>query len=344
MKKKKLLIIIVVLLMLITSFFVLTKKPKIKYKKLKELNYNVTYKQAFPDENLRRGVLLCIMRNKCDGIIFTSYYYNYSTEGYDAGSLLSHTPTITVDDLKVKEEEQLSKVDLDKIQDLLSLSAKENVANLQGIEYLINLKRILIKGVTQENIDLSDFNNLTYVSMYEGEIKNITFPANTFEYIWLYNNKITDITIPSALKVKTLYLNDNLLPSITLPEGVETVYLNDNKLTSLVVPASVKTLEAKENNIENITLHEGIEELNLNDNKISNITLPASIKKVVLSKNKISNIDLSTSINIQTLSLSENPIRSIDISNLINLTDLNLIDTKLENAIDLKNNINLIIF
>ena len=344
MKKKKLLIIIVVLLMLITSFFVLTKKPKIKYKKLKELNYNVTYKQAFPDENLRRGVLLCIMRNKCDGIIFTSYYYNYSTEGYDAGSLLSHTPTITVDDLKVKEEEQLSKVDLDKIQDLLSLSAKENVANLQGIEYLINLKRILIKGVTQENIDLSDFNNLTYVSMYEGEIKNITFPANTFEYIWLYNNKITDITIPSALKVKTLYLNDNLLPSITLPEGVETVYLNDNKLTSLVVPASVKTLEAKENNIENITLHEGIEELNLNDNKISNITLPASIKKVVLSKNKISNIDLSTSINIQTLSLSENPIRSIDISNLINLTDLNLIDTKLENAIDLKNNINLRIF
>ena len=313
MKKKKLLIVILVLLMLITSFFVLTKKPKIKYKKLKELNYNVTYKQAFPDENLRRGVLICIMRNKCDGSISITdyYYYNSSTEGYDAGSLLSKTPTITVDDLKAKEEEQLSKVDLDKIQDLLSLSAKENVANLQGIEYLINLKRIYIKGVTQENIDLSNFNNLIYLVMYKGEIKNITLPANTFEYIWLSNNKITDITIPSALKVKKLYLNDNLLTSVTLPEGTETVYLNKNKLTSLVVPASVKKLEAQENNIENITLPEGIEELNLNDNKISNITLPASIKKVVLSKNKISNIDLSTSINIETLSLSENPLRSM---------------------------------
>ena len=283
--KKKLLIIVLVLLMLITSFFVLTKKPKIKYKKLKELNYNVTYKQAFPDENLRRGVVLCIMRNKCDGSRYLFDYYNRTNEGYDAGSLLSETPTITVDDLKVKEEEQLSKVDLDKIQDLLSLSAKENVANLQGIEYLINLKIIYIKGVTQENIDLSNFNNLNYLVMYKGEIKNITLPANIFEYINLGDNKITDITFPTNIKIKQLYLNNNLLTNITIPEGLETVYLN---------------------------------------------------------KNKISNIDLSTSINIQTLSLSENPLRSIDISNLINLTVLNLIDTKLENAVDFKNNVNLV--
>ena len=153
-------------------------------KKLKELNYNVTYKEAFPDENLRRGVLLCIMRNKCDGSISISDYYNYSTYEHDAGSLLSKTPTITVDDLKVKEEEQLSKVDLDKIQDLLSLSAKENVTNLEGIEYLINLKRIYLKSVTQENIDLSDFNNLTYLNMNTGEIKNITLPANIFKNIF----------------------------------------------------------------------------------------------------------------------------------------------------------------
>ena len=150
MKKKKLLIVILVLLMLITSFFVLTKKPKIKYKKLKELNYNVTYKEAFPDENLRRGVLLCIMRNKCDGSRNLSYYYNRTNDDYDAGSLFSETPTIIEDDLKSKEEEQLSKIDLDKIQDLLSLSSKKSVTTLQGIEYLINLKRICLRAVTQK--------------------------------------------------------------------------------------------------------------------------------------------------------------------------------------------------
>ena len=89
--KKKLLIIVLVLLMLITSFFVLTKKPKIKYKKLKELNYNVTYKEAFPDENLRRSVVLCIMRDKCNDINYS--YLKYNSGNYDTSNFLND-PTL----------------------------------------------------------------------------------------------------------------------------------------------------------------------------------------------------------------------------------------------------------
>ena len=307
MKKKKLLIVVVVLLMLITSFFVLTKKPKIKYKKLKELNYNVTYKQAFPDENLRRGVLLCIMRNKCDGSRNLSYYYNRTNDYYDAGSLFSETPTIIEDDLKSKEEEQLSKIDLDKIQDLLSLSSKKSVTTLQGIEYLINLKRICLRAVTQENIDLSDFNNLTYVIMNKGEIKNIIFPANIFEYMYLSDNKISDITFPTNIKTSSLYLDNNLLTNITIPEGPETVYLNNNKLTSI-------------NNIS------------------------STVKRLELNNNLLTNIDFKNNLNIETLKLNNNPLKKIDITKLSKLSALSLLDTKLEDSIDLKNNENLRIF
>ena len=342
--KKKLLIIVLVLLMLITSFFVLTKKPKIKYKKLKELNYNLTYKQAFPDENLRRGVVLCIMRNKCDGSIDMNYYINSAHNAYEAGSLFSKTPIITEDDLKVKEEEQLSKVDLDKIQDLLSLSSKKSVTTLQGIEYLINLKKIYLKAVTQENIDLSDFNNLTYVTMHTGEIKNITFPANIFEKIYLGDNKITDITFPTNIKINQLYLDNNLLTNITIPEGTKFVYLINNKLTNLVIPSGVKTLSAGTNNIENITLSEGIEYLYLSNNKISNITLPISVKEVSLSKNNITNINLQNSLNIETLYLNENPLKKIDVTKLSKLKSLSLLDTNIENSIDFKNNENLLLF
>ena len=324
--KKKLLIIVLVLLMLITSFFVLTKKPNIKHKKLKELNYNLTYKQAFPDENLRRGVVLCIMRNKCDGSIDMNYYINSAHDAYEAGSLFSKTPTITEDDLKLKEEEQLSKVDLDKIQDLLSLSAKENVTALQGIEYLINLKRIYLKRVTQENIDLSDFNNLTFVTMHTGEIKNITFPANIFEKIYLGDNKITDITFPSNIKIKQLYLDNNLLTNITIPEGVENVGLSNNKLTNLVIPSSVKTLYARNNNIFN------------------DIIVPNGVEELSLSSNKITNINLQNSLNIEILELNENPLKKIDVTKLSKLSSLNLLDTKLENSIDLKNNGDLRLF
>ena len=305
--KKKLLIIVLVLLMLITSFFVLTKKPKIKYKKLKELNYNVTYKQAFPDENLRRGVLLCIMRNKCDGSRNLSYYYNRTNDDYDAGSLFSETPTIIEDDLKSKEEEQLSKIDLDKIQDLLSLSSKKSVTTLQGIEYLINLKRICLRAVTQENIDLSDFNNLTYVIMNKGEIKNIIFPANIFEYMYLSDNKISDITFPTNIKTSSLYLDNNLLTNITIPEGPETVYLNNNKLTSI-------------NNIS------------------------STVKRLELNNNLLTNIDFKNNLNIETLKLNNNPLKKIDITKLSKLSALSLLDTKLEDSIDLKNNENLRIF
>ena len=365
--KKKLLIVILVLLMLITSFFVLTKKPKIKYKKLKELNYNVTYKQAFPDENLRRGVVLCIMRDKCDGSRDISYYINNTRDGYNADSLFSETPTITEDDLKIKEEEQLSKVDLDKIQDLLSLSAKENVTTLQGIEYLINLKRIYLKGVTQENIDLSDFNNLTYLVMSKGEIKNINLPANVFEYLYLPYNKITDITFPSNIKindlslinnlltnitipegsknvylnnnkitsinisttVKTLYLNDNLLTNITIPEGVENVYLSNNKLTNLVIPSSVKTLYARNNNIFNdIIVPNGVEELFLSSNKITNIILSESLKKIDLYGNKISNINLTESL--KEVFLSKNNITNINLQNSLNIETLTLNENPLK--------------
>ena len=365
--KKKLLIVILLLLMLITSFFVLTKKPNIKNKKLKELNYNVTYKQAFPDENLRRGVVLCIMRNKCDGSRDISYYINNTRDGYNADSLFSETPTITEDDLKIKEEEQLSKVDLDKIQDLLSLSAKENVTTLQGIEYLINLKRIYLKGVTQENIDLSDFNNLTYLVMSKGEIKNINLPANVFEYLYLPYNKITDITFPSNIKindlslinnlltnitipegsknvylnnnkitsinisttVKTLYLNDNLLTNITIPEGVEIVYLNNNKLTNLVIPSSVKTLYARNNNIFNdIIVPNGVEELFLSSNKITNIILSESLKKIDLYGNKISNINLTESL--KEVFLSKNNITNINLQNSLNIETLTLNENPLK--------------
>ena len=338
MKKKKLLVVVLLLLVLITSFLLITRKTNPKNKKLKELNYNVTYKQAFPDENLRRGVLLCIMRNKCDGSISISDYYNYSTYEHDAGSLLSKTPTITVDDLKVKEEEQLSKVDLDKIQDLLSLSAKENVTNLEGIEYLINLKRIYLKSVTQENIDLSDFNNLTYLNMNTGEIKNITLPANIFKNIYLSNNKITDITFPTNIKIDYLYLSNNLLTNITLPSDIKIADLEYNKIENVTLRGPIENLTLEKNNISHIDLVEGIKSLNLNKNKITEINLPSTLKRLDMYDNKLTHIELPNDIRL--VDLSSNKIINIDVRNKTNLVNLNLLGNFLED-IDISKNINL---
>ena len=236
MKKKKLLIIVLVLLMLITSFFVLTKKPKIKYKKLKELNYNVTYKQAFPDENLRRGVLLCIMRNKCDatqannsiyeysnykkywGILSFREYY-WSTKAY---STSNYGTVITDQELETKENETISKVDLDKLQVLLANDYEKDVNSLQGIEYLPNLKIILISKIKQKNIDLS----------YNRELKNLYLEYQIDKINLEQNIKLKEIMVRLSKESKNL--NFSHLTNLEIIES------GHSEIENIILPSSIK--------------------------------------------------------------------------------------------------------
>ena len=345
MKKKKLLIIVVVLLMLITSFFVLIKKPKIKYKKLKELNYNVTYKQAFPDENLRRSVLLCIMRNKCgdknanDSIYKYDTYGNYcnspsyqkiycSTKAY---STSSYGTVITDQELETKENEIISKVDLDKLQLLLANDYEKDVNSLQGIEYLPNLKIILIYKIKQKNIDLSynrelqklyletqiDKINLEQniklkeiILSLSKESKNLNFSHLTnLETFISGHSEIENIILPSS--IKKISLEWNKISSITLPNGIESVNLNGNKIKNLVIPSSVKYLNFNLSDITSIDLPEGIVSVDVSCNKLTSLNVPSSVKYLYAYSNKISNIILPNGI--KNVSLNDNKLESIDL-------------------------------
>ena len=199
MKKKKLIVIVLFLLVLITSFLLFILKQNTKNKKLKELNYNVTYKEAFPDENLRRGVLLCIMRNKCgateaNSSIFKNYYYHlHSGEPYYEKNYFStkdyitsnYGTPITESDFITKENETISKVDLERLEVLLTNDYKENINSLQGIEYLSNIKVAVLPHVRQENIDFSYNKELVRLFLNDGEwngiciLKTVNLDQNT---------------------------------------------------------------------------------------------------------------------------------------------------------------------
>ena len=132
MKSKKKLFLILLGIILVISFLFIILKPNTKNKKLKELNYNVTYKEAFPDENLRRGVVLCIMKNKCGEDFYNSGKYDYKKFKYpdymDCKSIEcikwseyynSSAMDFSSIDLESKEQEIISKEDLEKIQVLI---------------------------------------------------------------------------------------------------------------------------------------------------------------------------------------------------------------------------------
>ena len=345
MKKKKLLIIVVVLLMLITSFFVLTKKPKIKYKKLKELNYNLTYKQAFPDENLRRGVLLCIMRNKCGATDANNSIYKYDNYGNycnspsyqkiycstKAYSTSSYGTVITDQELETKENEIISKVDLDKLQLLLANDYEKDVNSLQGIEYLPNLKIILIYKIKQKNIDLSynrelqklyletqiDKINLEQniklkeiILRLSKESKNLNFSHLTnLETFISGHSEIENIILPSS--IKKISLEWNKISSIALPNGIESVNLNGNKIKNIVIPSSVKYLNFNFSDITSIDLPEGIVSVDVSYNKLTSLNVPSSVKYLYAYSNKISNIILPNGI--KGVDLSENKLTNIDL-------------------------------
>ena len=353
MKKKKYLIVILLLVLLVTSFLLISRKPNTKNKKLKELNYNVTYKEAFPDENLRRGVLLCIMRNKCGATEANSsnygvFYYTYADNEYRTNNIYTtkdyvksnYGTAITESDLIAKENETISKVDLDRLEVLLTNDYRKNVNSLQGIEYLSNIKVAVLPSVEQENVDFS-YNKellklfLNWEKRYSGGtsiIKTVNLDQNTklkellitffneeknlnysfltnLESLYISYSSLKNIVLPNS--IKSINLSANKIANINLPNGIIGVDLSYNKIENIVIPNTVKKLDLNGNNLTHIDLPEGIETVDLEYNKLTNIVVPNSVRHLWAEKNKIENITLGSGI--RDLNLRENNLTHIDL-------------------------------
>ena len=309
MKKKKYLIVILLLVLLVTSFLLISRKPNTKNKKLKELNYNVTYKEAFPDENLRRGVLLCVMRDKCNDLGDYTFlkkneniiFLDVGVQFYDNSNFLTDSrlgPVITEAELEAKENEQISKIALEKLQILVSNNMEKEITSLQGIEYLPNIKDIVLKDVKQENIDFSHNKELVKLQIYAPKTTSINFEQN-IKLRYIYSAFSENETILDLSKLTSLYNIDieyTNIKNITLPQGIKEINLSYNTLLSLDVPSGVRWLWAKGSKLKNITLRSGIEDLNLRENNITHIELPEGVKWVNLNKNQLESLVIPSSV------------------------------------------------
>ena len=311
MKNKQYLVLLIGFLMLVMSFFLLKKNDSITTKKLKELNYDVTYLEAFPDKNLRRGIILCIMRNKCGEDDYNSGAYEYekyndSIQKWPSTSEYfnkyyqtiifnsNYGPTIYDHQLNLKEREKIKKEDLEKIKVLLSNEFTKNVNSLQGIEYLTNLKAVVLHKVMQEDIDFS----------YNKKLEKLYINVVTHD---AYPRPIKNINLNQNIKLKELAIkldkNDSILDYSNLT-NLETIILQESKIKTILLPSSAKIVDLSNNNIK---------EINLKNN----------------------------SNNIEKLNMQSNPITSINIDNLVKLKYINLNNTKLKNNINFTKNIDI---
>ena len=340
MKNKQYLVLFIGFLILVMSFFLLKKNDSITTKKLKELNYDVTYREAFPDENLRRGIILCIMRNKCGEDDYNSGAYEYekyndSIQKWPSTSEYfnkyyqtiifnsNYGPPIYDHQLNLKEREKIKKEDLEKIKVLLSNNFTKNVNSLQGIEYLTNLKAVVLHKVMQEDIDFS----------YNKKLEKLYINVVTHD---AYPRPIKNINLNQNIKLKELAIkldkNDSILDYSNLT-NLETIILQESKIKTILLPSSAKIVDLSNNNIKEINLKNNsnnIEKLNMQSNPITSINIDnlVKLKYINLNNTKLkNNINFSKNIDIEEVyigSQSTIKIESLDFSHNLNLKKLTL--------------------
>ena len=290
MKKYKKLSVFFLIVMLIGLSIVLLLPKNIDnktyYKNLKELNYNVTYKQAFPDKILRYAILRCVVENICNNV--DEELKNSNVRQYRGNSNLVIKNAGFKQEIIAKENEVLNKADLDKIQMLYiketSPIAADKIASLRGIEFLPNLRMFYSDSIITPEVNLSFNHNLEYLYF---EVNNLI-------------ERDCDINLGTISNLKKFYFD------ISGPRNIA-----NNKSLDFSNNLSLKDITVRTCGLTNVNVANNVllENVDFSNNNLYNLNLNynPNLKKLILFKNNIGNLNLSNVPNLESLNLNWNP-------------------------------------
>ena len=289
MKKYKKLSVFFLIVMLIGLSIVLLLPKNIDnktyYKNLKELNYNVTYKDAFPSKTLRYAILRCVVENICNNV--DEELKNSNIRQYSGNSNLVIKNEGFKQEIIAKENEVLNKADLDKIQMLYiketSPQIVNKIANLRGIEFLPNLRMFYSDSIITPEVNLSFNHNLEYLD-FQG--------LNLIE-------RDCDINLGTISNLKKFYFN--IPGSRNIANNKSLDFSNNLSLKDV----TVRTCRLINVNVANNVL---LENVDFSDNSLHNLNLNynPNLKRLMLFNNNISNLNLSNVPNLESLNLNWN--------------------------------------
>ena len=290
MKKYKKISVFFLIVMLIGLSIVLLLPKNIDnktyYKNLKELNYNVTYKDAFPSKTLRYAILRCVVENICNNV--DEELKNSNIRQYSGNSNLVIKNEGFKQEIIAKENEVLNKADLDKIQMLYiketSPQIVNKIANLRGIEFLPNLRMFYSDSIITPEVNLSFNHNLEYLD-FQG--------LNLIE-------RDCDINLGTISNLKKFYFD------ISGPRNI-----GNNKSLDFSNNLSLKDVTVRTCNLINVNVANNVllENVDFSDNSLHNLNLNynPNLKRLMLFNNNISNLNLSNVPNLESLNLNWNP-------------------------------------
>ena len=306
----------IILFFMISIFLLLQKQTsnEISLDKIKALNYNVSYKQAFPDEKLRHSILYCIVTNNCR-TLKNQYIDRDIREDNDNGPDVITDSKIT-DAIKSKEKDPLNKHSLNNIV-MLYIKDEENgkkIKNFTGIEYLPWLKLLYSNAVETSRIDVtSTTNRLIHLKLYGYDPTSSPCQINLHSTVRLTNLEfiIKTPTTRQNINSKLDLRNHNWLQNLTINycdyknidignnTSLKTVDLNDNNLVEFISRrnTNLKYFDGSNNNFTNISFSNfpNLEYIDLSYNKGTvpfNFSYNKKAKHLNMEYSKVSSVDV----------------------------------------------------
>ena len=292
-KISKIFLLLLITFVLISSLAMLLKEKntKINNKHLK-LNYELSYEEAFPDKEFRRLILSMLYKHseerwgeREDREIYGDLYSALKITGDAANSGI--TSAITDEELERYSKQKLDKNFLDKVLVLhpnSEVKNYQNIINLTGIEYLKNVKRIVIAKSKIKEADFSQNQKLETLFLTEKF-------HSTYQILDIEGTSILErVNIKSNENLKHLILNFN-------PNKENTVDLSGNpNLEALyIIKSNLKEIDLTHNPNLNSS------DINLQGNKLQSIkaNIPSETFSYGASEQKITvEVDQSVPIKI----------------------------------------------
>ena len=202
-------------------------------------------------------------------------------------------------------------------------STPNNVADLTGIEYFTNLKKLYCQYNFLTKLDVSNNTALEELKCYDNKLTRLNVSNNTaLTDLLCYNNQLTSLNVSQNKALRDLRCGSNQITSIILSNNtaLEGLECNNNQLTSINVSNNTALVyfNCQYNQLTSLDVsnNTALRDLRCGFNQITNIILSnnTALTTLYCNNNQLTSLDLSKNTALTALNCSGNNLTSLDVS------------------------------
>ena len=226
---------------------------------------------------------------------------------------------------------------------------EKNVASLEGIQCLFNLKSLDCRYNNLSSLDLSENKKLTSLYCNKNQLTSLDVSGNTtLTGLSCGSNQLTSLDISKNVVLKHLDCQSNQITSldISINKALDYVNCDSNQLTSLDVSnnTSLTQLWCQSNQITSLDVsrNTALTWLYCGSNQLTSLDISKNVQLNHLGcySNQITSLDVSRNTALTWLSCGSNQLTSLDVSRNTALTRLFCGSNQLT-SLDVSNNTSL---